>query len=82
MITDEILTQYIRKEMPDARVSVIDRTGTRDHLMVRIVSQAFDGKNLLDRRRLIYQALDEPLKDGRIHALEIKEAQTPDESSR
>ena len=81
MITDEILAQYIHQAMPDALVSVIDRTGTRDHLMVRIVSKAFDGKNLLDRRRMIYQALDAPMKDGRIHALEIKEAATPEEAS-
>jgi stress-induced morphogen len=36
-----------------------------------IVSEAFHGKNLLDRHRLIYQALDVPMKDGRIHALEL-----------
>jgi stress-induced morphogen len=42
-----------------------------DHLKVVIVSDAFQGKNLLDRHRLIYQALDAPMKDGRIHALEL-----------
>ena len=45
----------------------------------RVVSDAFKGKNVLDRHRLIYQALDEPLKDGRIHALELT-AETPDGS--
>jgi len=50
-----------------------------DHLKVIIVSEAFRGKNLLDRHRLIYQALDVPLKDGRIHALELT-ARTNDES--
>jgi stress-induced morphogen len=43
-----------------------------------IVSDAFQGKNLLDRHRLIYQALDAPMKDGRIHALELT-ANTKDE---
>lgn len=79
MITSETLTSYIRKAIPDAMVSVTDRTGTLDHLMVRIVSDAFRGKNLLDRHRMVYQALDAPMKDGRIHALEIK-AETPDGS--
>jgi stress-induced morphogen len=65
--------------MPDAMVTVTDRTGTMDHLKVTIVSEAFRGKNLLDRHRLIYQALDAPLKDGRIHALELT-ANTNDES--
>ncbi|HEX8751250.1 MAG TPA: BolA family protein [Nitrospira sp.] len=71
MITQDTLTDYIRRAMPDAAVTMIDKTGTMDHLKVMVVSDAFQGKNLLDRHRLIYQALDAPLKDGRIHALEL-----------
>ena len=71
MITPEVLTDYIRRSMPDAVVTVTDRTGTMDHLKVVVVSDVFQGKNLLDRHRLIYQALDAPMKDGRIHALEL-----------
>lgn len=78
MITVEVLTDYIRKSMPDAVVRVTDRTGTMDHLRVLVVSSAFRNKTLLDRHRMIYQALDVPLKDGRIHALELT-AKTPDE---
>jgi len=77
MITSETLAGYVRNAMPDAQVSVTDKTGTMDHLAVRIVSIAFKDKNLLDRHRMVYQALNEPMKDGRIHALEIK-ADTPD----
>jgi stress-induced morphogen len=33
----------------------------------------------LDRHRMIYQALDAPMKDGRIHALELT-ARTRDEA--
>lgn len=79
MITAEVLMEYVHRAMPDATVTVTDRTGTMDHLRVSIVSEAFRGKNLLDRHRLIYQALDVPLKDGRIHALELT-ARTNDES--
>ena len=71
MITNETLTDYIRAAMPDASVSVTDKTGTMDHLMVRVVSQAFKGKNLLDRHRLVYQALAEMMQDE-IHALSIR----------
>ncbi len=71
MISTDALTNYIRLALPDATVSVADRTGTMDHLMVRVVSDQFRGKSLLDRHRMIYQALDAPMKDGRIHALEI-----------
>ena len=78
MITTDVLTAYILRSMPDAAVTVMDRTGTMDHLKVVVVSDTFKGKNLLDRHRLIYQALDAPLKDGRIHALELT-ARTKDE---
>ena len=71
MITPDVLTEYVRRMMPDAAVTVVDRTGTMDHLKVVVVSTAFTGKNLLDRHRMIYQALDVPMKDGRIHALEL-----------
>ncbi len=79
MITPNVLTDYVRQTMPDAAVTVLDRTGTMDHLKVVVVSAAFAGKNLLDRHRMIYQALDVPMKDGRIHALELT-AKTTDEA--
>lgn len=79
MITPDVLADYIRKSMPDAVVSVMDRTGTMNHLKVSVVSAAFQDKNLLDRHRMIYQALDVPMKDGRIHALELT-AKTQDEN--
>ena len=72
MISTETLTKYIQQRMPDASVSVTDRTGTMDHFSIRVISDTFKGKNLLDRHRLVYEALAEPMKDGRIHALEIK----------
>jgi len=79
VITPDVLADYIRKSMPDAVVSVMDRTGTMNHLKVSVVSAAFQDKNLLDRHRMIYQALDVPMKDGRIHALELT-AKTQDEN--
>jgi stress-induced morphogen len=79
VITPDTLTEYVRRTMPDAAVTVSDRTGTMNHLKVVVISAAFAGKNLLDRHRMIYQALDAPMKDGRIHALEIT-AKTTDEA--
>ncbi len=79
MISDESVTAFIRQLFPDAVVTVIDKTGTRDHLIVRVTSDGFVGKNLLDRHRMVYQALAAPMKDGRIHALELT-AKTKDEA--
>ena len=57
---------------------VIDKTGTHVQLIRPVTSGGFLGKNLLDRHRMVYQALAAPMKDGRIHALEIT-AKTPEE---
>jgi stress-induced morphogen len=78
MINDDTVTAYIRELLPDATVVVLDKTGTKDHLMVKVTSRLFQDKTLLDRHRAIYQALAAPMRDGRIHALEIT-ANTPDE---
>ena len=79
MINQETLLSFIHKTMPDAVAEIVDRTGTMDHFQISIISNSFKGKNLLDRQRFVYQTLDEPMKDGRIHALEIK-SYTPEEA--
>lgn len=72
MIDDGSLRGLIRLTMPDARVDVHDRTGTMDHFNVRVASEAFAGKTLLEQHRMVYAALAPALKDGRIHAVELK----------
>ena len=47
------------------------------HFRVRIISDAFDGKNAIQRHRLVYAALSDLIGHG-IHALAI-EARTPEE---
>lgn len=49
----------------------------RGHFAARIVSRAFEGKPLLARHRLVYEALGD-LMHTDIHALSLK-ALTPDE---
>jgi stress-induced morphogen len=73
------IEKFITDALPDARVTVTDLTGTRDHYRVAIVSAGFSEKNPLDRRRMIHKVLAAPMGDGRIHALELKTA-TPDEA--
>ena len=72
MITDETLKELIHKAIPDALVETGDRTGTLDHYNIRVASKAFAGKPLLDQHRMIYDALAEPMRDGRLHAVELK----------
>jgi BolA protein len=48
------------------------------HFIVQIVSAAFAGKNLIQRHRLVYDAVND-IMHTEIHALSIQ-AKTPDES--
>ncbi len=72
MIDDESLAGLIRAVMPDAQVAIEDRTGTMDHFNLQIASQAFQGKTLIEQHQMVYGALRAALRDGRIHAVELK----------
>ena len=72
MIDDAALTGLIRARLPDAQVRIHDRTGTMDHFNLTIASNAFHGKSLLEQHKLVYGALEAALKDGRVHAVELK----------
>jgi stress-induced morphogen len=65
--------------LPDAVVELRDLTGTEDHWEAVIVSNAFAGKSLIERHRMVFAALAEEMK-GPIHALTLK-TYTPAEKS-
>ena len=68
----ERLETLLREAFPDAGdLRVVDRTGTGDHFHVLVQSGRFDGLSLVEQHKLVYAALDEPLKDGTIHELRI-----------
>ena len=72
MIDDNSLNALIRTHLPDAAVQIFDRTGTMDHFNVTVRSKAFEGKTLIEQHQLVYGALKPALKDGRVHAVELK----------
>ena len=72
MIDSNAVVALIQEQMPDAEVRVTDLTGTMDHYDIRVRSQAFEGKSLLDQHRMVYAALEAARQDGRIHALQLK----------
>jgi stress-induced morphogen len=66
------LEELLVHAVPAAReLTVVDRTGGGDHFHVTVVDERFEGLSRLDQHRLVYAALDEPLKDGTIHELRI-----------
>ena len=60
----------IRAELKDAQITVEDMTGTRDHLAITVVSDAFKGKLLIDQHQILMNLLKEELKN-RIHAVKL-----------
>jgi stress-induced morphogen len=91
MLTKEKIYQILTDRFQPAKLEVTDdsrqhaghnpeaaRGGT--HFSIVIVSSAFAGKKLVERHRLIYQALEEGFRQ-RLHALAIK-ASSPDELSK
>jgi stress-induced morphogen len=71
VIDDASLTGLIRERLPDAEVRIFDRTGTMDHFNVTVRSREFAGRPLLEQHKLVYGALSDALKDGRVHAVEL-----------
>ena len=47
--------------------------------MLRVVSPQFEGKRLLERQRLVNEALKDLM--GEIHALSIKKTLTPEQAA-
>jgi len=76
----EAIVAKIQAAIPDAQVELTDLTGTADHWEATIVSTAFDGKSLIERHRMVFDALAEEMK-GPIHALTLK-TYTPDQADR
>lgn len=72
MIDNDSLAGLIVAKLPDAQVTVFDRTGTMDHFNLTVRSRDFAGKTPLEQHRLVYAALREALDDGRVHAVELK----------
>lgn len=83
-----MIEQRLRAALAPQRLEIEDEShlhvghpGARSgggHFNVTIVAAAFEGKTLIQRHRLIYEALGEAMQ-GEIHALSIK-ALAPDEA--
>jgi len=66
------LIELVKKEIPDAEVNVMDKTGMQDHFVIYVSSQKFEGMNVMARHRLVQGTLTAAMADGRVHAAEIK----------
>ncbi len=71
MIEPDEVVDKIETAIEEAEVEIQDLTGTRDHYKVVVVSPEFEGKPLIKRHRLVYDALEEEM-EGPIHALQLE----------
>lgn len=67
---EQLIIDKIAAALPGADVHLKDLTGTKDHWDATIISEAFAGKSLLQRHRLVFAALEQEMK-GPIHALTL-----------
>ena len=67
----QFVEEIIKQGIPDATVLVEDMTGTRDHLAITVVSDAFKGKLLIEQHQMLMDLLKEELK-SRIHAVKLQ----------
>lgn len=67
----EFVQDIIISGIPDALVIVEDMTGTKDHLAITVVSDAFEGKMLFQQHQMLMNLLKDELKT-RIHAVKLE----------
>lgn len=67
----QFVEDIIKTGIPDATVMVEDMTGSRDHLAITVVSDAFKGKLLIEQHQMLMDLLKEELK-SRIHAVKLQ----------
>lgn len=67
----EFVETIIKNGIPDAQVFVEDMTGTKDHLAITVISDAFEGKLLFQQHQMLMNLLKDELK-SRIHAVKLE----------
>ena len=60
----------LEQNLPDAEVHVHGEDGVNFEAVV--ISDAFEGKSLVQQHRLVYQALQGKMENQEIHALALK----------
>ncbi len=80
MFSPEKIRLIVEKAFPDSKTEARDMTGTNDHFELVVVSNAFEGKGMVERHRMVYGAIG-PSVGAEIHALKLKTL-TPAEAGR
>lgn len=72
----DLIEQRLCEHFPESEVAV---SGDGSHFDVRVVSAVFAGLRAVKRQQLVYAAVNDWIRDGSLHAINIK-AITPEEA--
>lgn len=72
MILPAELETLLKNAFPDAEVRIQDRTGMQDHYIINVVTERFSEVGMMDRHRMVMEVLQPAMREGRLHAAEIK----------
>ncbi|MEE3196668.1 MAG: BolA/IbaG family iron-sulfur metabolism protein [Candidatus Neomarinimicrobiota bacterium] len=67
----ESLKELIASGIPNAKIEVIDTTGSKDHFSAVVISSSFEGLSLIDQHKEVYKAVGNHMTKE-IHALQLK----------
>lgn len=65
------MEEKLKKSFPDSRFEITDGADGM-HLQVSIAADEFAGKPLVQQHKMVYAALNELLKSGELHSINIK----------
>ena len=77
MLSLEEVKKKVQDGIPTSKVRVVDMTGGGDHLEITVIAEAFEGKTLITRHRMVYSTLGAAV-GGEIHAAKLV-TKTPSE---
>lgn len=72
MFSEDKICEILKGAIPNAQVKVSDMTGTKDHFQVEVISEAFQGKTLIEQHQMVLDSLKKEIASDAIHALSIK----------
>jgi len=78
--TTKRLRESIENALPDASVEVLP--GTPGHFEIKVISEAFEGKRLVQKQQLVYAAIADLMKGANapVHAIDRLQTLLPGES--
>jgi stress-induced morphogen len=67
-LTQKQITEMIKKQLPDAKIEIIDLKGDNNHYHAKIQSKNFKGLSKIKQHQLVYKALGKHMGTT-LHAL-------------